>query len=144
MSSETERLQIELDTLRRTNVFYAEQLRTRDLAEADKNTPAEINYALRSAQRRADEWLENPEAMEELRAAAWLDFSLTPEEGNLYRSRPPSDGSWPPEMSAESYVRKFHGLNESADALAGETPPEPEEIKLSPWLEAAIAKAKGN
>jgi hypothetical protein len=143
MSSETERLQIELDTLRRTNDFYAAQLRTRDLAEADKNTPAETNYALQRAQRSVDKSLENPEAVEELRACAWIDYShSTP--GKFWHNRAPGDGSWPEGVTPESYVRKFHGLNEDGTALAGKKPPEPEEIKLSPWLEAAIAKAKGN
>src|SRR5713101_1518973 len=134
MSSETFRLQQELATLRATNMAQADSLRARDMAELARVEAAkpQINYRLQSAQRSVDGSLGNPEAMEEFRAAAWVDFSLTPGEGNLYRDRAPGDGRWPEGVTPESYVRKFHGLNEDGDALAGEKPPEPEEIKLSP------------
>jgi hypothetical protein len=39
-------------------------------------------------------------------------------------------------------VNRAQGLNDDGTALVGEKPPEPEPTKLSPWLEAAIAKAK--
>lgn len=136
-------LQQQLATERRNNVSLAERLHQRDMAENAKAEAAKpkVNYALRSAQQSVDRTLGNPEAVEELRVCAWIDFSHTPGEGNLYRSRAPKDGSWPPEVSADSYVKKFHGLNDDGDALAGEKPPEPE-TKLSPWLEAGIARAK--
>jgi hypothetical protein len=144
MSSETFRLQQELATLRATNMAQADSLRARDMAELAKAEAAKPkdNYRLTYAQRSVDGTLGNSQAVEELRASAWLDFSLSPGEGRLYRSRPPRDGSWPEGMTPESYVRKFHGLNESGDAMAGEKTPEPEEKKLSPWLEAGIARAK--
>jgi hypothetical protein len=138
------KLQQELATLRQNNESLADRLRQRDhdeIAKAEAAKPKE-NFRLKHAQRSVDQTLGNPEAVEELRASAWTDFSLTSGEGNLYRSRPPKDGSWPEGVTPESYTRKFHGLNESADALAGEKPPEPTETKLSPWLEAGIARAK--
>jgi hypothetical protein len=138
--NETERLRVELDTMRRTNEAYAEELRARDL-EAAKDTTPQTNYLLQSAQQFVEQNLGDPKALEELRRAAWVDWSLSA-AGNLYADRAPRDGSWPEGMTPESYVRKFHGLNEDGDALAGETPPEAEAIKLSPWLEAALAKAK--
>jgi hypothetical protein len=100
-----------------------------------------VNYALKIAQQSVDRTLGNPDAVEELRASAWVDFSHTPGEGNYYRHRAPGDGSWPEGVTAESYVKKFHGLNDDGTALAGEKPVEPEETKLSPWLEAGIARA---
>jgi hypothetical protein len=138
------RLQQELSSLRQNNESLTERLRQIDrdaVAKAEAARPKD-NYRLKQAQRSVDGTLAIPQAVEELRASAWLDFSLSPGEGRLYRSRPPRDGSWPEGMTQESYIRKFHGLNESGDAMAGETPPEPEETKLSPWLEAGIARAK--
>src|SRR5882672_7508720 len=122
------RLQQELATLRQNNVSLADRLRQRDhdeIAKAEAAKP-KVNYALQIAQRSVEKSLENPEAMEELRACAWIDFSHTPGEGNFYRNRAPMDGSWPEGVTPESYVRKFHGLDESGDAMAGEKPPEPE------------------
>jgi hypothetical protein len=45
-------------------------------------------------------------------------------------------------VTAETYTRRYHGLNDDGTALAGEKAAEPEEIKLSPWLEGALAKAR--
>jgi hypothetical protein len=138
------RLQQELSSLRQNNESLTERLRQRDrdeVAKAEAAKPKD-NYRLQGAQRSVAGTLGNPEAVEELRAAAWVDFSLSPGEGRLYRDRAPGDGRWPEGVTAEGYVRKFHGLNESGDALAGEKPVEPEPTKLSPWLEAGIARAK--
>jgi len=129
--------------MRQNNVSLADRLRQRDhdeLAKAEAAKP-QINYALKHAQRSVDESLENPKAMEELRAVAWIDYShATP--GKFWHNRAPGDGSWPEGVTPEAYVRKFHGLNADGTALAGEKPVEPEPSKLSPWLEAGIARAK--
>ncbi len=143
MSSETYRLQQELATLRSTNAAQADQLRHRDMAEFAKAEAAkpQINYALKHARQSVDQTLGNPQAVEELRAVAWIDYShSTP--GKFWHNRAPGDGSWPEGMSPEAYVRKFHGLNDDGAALAGEKPVEPEPTKLSPWLEAGIGRAK--
>jgi hypothetical protein len=142
MSDEVYRLREALESYKRNNESLVEKIRELDMAEVErKSAKPEVNYALQVAQRFVEDTLANPKAVEELRRCAWSDWSRSP-GGNFYRYLAPSDGSWPEGFTPEAYVRNFHGLNDDGTAMAGEPESEAQEIKLSPEMQAMIARAE--
>jgi hypothetical protein len=144
MSDEVYRLREALESYKRTNESLVDKIRELDVADVErKSAKPEVNYALQVARRFVEDTLANPKAVEELRRCAWSDWSRSP-GGNFYRYLAPSDGSWPEGegFTPEAYVRNFHGLNADGRAMAGEPEPKAEEIKLSPEMQAMIARAE--
>jgi hypothetical protein len=142
MSSETDlfKLQQELQSLREQRVSLTDQLRARDMAEVARVEAAKPkdNFELKFAQQFVEKELANPAFVEDYRKAAWREAKV------FMVDHPPEyrEGGWPENLTAEIYINRSHGLNDDGDALVGEKPPEPEPTKLSPWLEAGIARAK--
>jgi hypothetical protein len=133
------KLQQELSSLRQNNDSLAERLRARDRADAEAKEAAKPkdNFKLKFAQEMAAKELANH--AEEYRLAAWRERKV------FLVDHPPEyrEGGWPEGHTAETYINRAQGLNAEGTALANEKPAEAEVVKLSPWLEAAIAKAKG-
>jgi hypothetical protein len=132
------KLQQELSSLRQNNDSLAERLRARDRADAEAKEAGKPkdNFKLKFAQEMAAKELANH--AEEYRLAAWRDRKV------FLVDHPPEyrEGGWPEGLNAQIAVNRAQGLNDDGTALVGEKPAEPEPTKLSPWLEAAIAKAK--
>lgn len=103
----------------------AEQLVERDLAEVaareeaekQKQKPADPS----TAQRVYNDLLKEEWWVEASRAQAWIESGLRYKNG-------PSDGSWPPGVDREAYMRKACGLNADGTALLSEAPPPEQEL----------------
>ena len=143
MVDDVHALKLELETWKANYKSLAERTRELDMADvAARAVKPKDDFMLRYAQQSVAENLSNPDALEEHRAVAWSNHFSSIGQG--WRSRPPKDGTWPPDMPPDKYVRGFHGLNERGTALIGQAEPEPEPTApLSPWLEEGVARAKG-
>jgi hypothetical protein len=106
--------------LREQLVQYEVKLLHKDLEIADRQRqPAPDPFPLRHAREIAERDLATPEFLEEMRKAAWAD---TP-----FKFGQKTWEGWPEGVTAESYVRKWHGLTPAGDALLGQAQPiEPE------------------
>jgi hypothetical protein len=133
-----EQMRDKIETLEKNDRYYRDELRRRDLAEADRlaaeGAVKPTDYVLLGSQKHVTETLADPDALEELRQCAWLDSSI-------YITKPPSaDKGWPKGFDPTEYVRKFHGLNEAGTARIGESATAQDEVPAAKtFLDEALA-----
>jgi hypothetical protein len=132
------KMQQELASLRQNNEGLADRLRARDMADvaAKEAAKPKPNYMLKFTQDFAASEL--AKHAEDYRQRAWRERKV------FLVDHPPEyrEGGWPEGLTAEIAVNRAQGLNDEGTALRDEQPPAPEEIKLPPWLEAGLAKAR--
>jgi hypothetical protein len=148
---ERDRLLQELESYKKYNASLIDKVRELDMAEVARRNPPppKDNHALKWKQDWVAKELANPKAVEDYRAMAQQDYSLSPEKWNgneqaFYQRMPRSDGSWPPGYDRETFIRQQNGLSADGKSLIDQAPePEPEKAPepLSDWLQGLINKA---
>jgi hypothetical protein len=139
-----EQMRDKIETLEKNDRYYRDELRRRDLAEADRlaaeRKTAEPDpiaaYNLRFAKEGVELDLADSEMLDCHRQTAWR------ESGTLdwWVTRVPSNKGWPTGVTPEGFVRKAYGLNPEGTALLGQTAPAQEsESAVTTFLDDSIA-----
>jgi hypothetical protein len=140
-----EQMRDKIETLEKNDRYYRDELRRRDLADADRKAAeakaAEPDpvaaYNLRWAKECVELDLADPEMLDCHRQGAWRDSGTL----DWWVTRVPSNKGWPKDVDPNAYVRKFHGLNETGDVLIGQAVPshESEVPAAKTFLDEALA-----